>query len=88
MVANPRALPIACGYVKQGWPVARPCLLALRNPRCLTLLVQYNPMGRRLISGHSTGELALWYACTYNFENISSVGTCLSLRPVSVQSLV
>eukprot|EP00045_Choanoeca_perplexa_P008676 m.81600 g.81600 ORF g.81600 m.81600 type:complete len:508 (-) comp14575_c1_seq1:559-2082(-) len=35
--------------------------------------LRYNPMGRRLISGHSTGELALWYACTYNFENISSV---------------
>eukprot|EP00730_Choanoeca_flexa_P010669 TRINITY_DN197_c0_g1_i1.p1 TRINITY_DN197_c0_g1~~TRINITY_DN197_c0_g1_i1.p1 ORF type:complete len:518 (+),score=130.15 TRINITY_DN197_c0_g1_i1:131-1684(+) len=35
--------------------------------------LKFHPTGRRLISGHGTGDLALWYACTYNFENISSV---------------
>ncbi|EDQ85808.1 uncharacterized protein MONBRDRAFT_34049 [Monosiga brevicollis MX1] len=34
--------------------------------------IRWDPTGRRVITGHSTGQFALWYACTFNFETILS----------------
>ncbi|EGD75123.1 hypothetical protein PTSG_06778 [Salpingoeca rosetta] len=36
---------------------------------------EWTPDGRRLISGHSSGHLIMWYSSTFHFETIVEVGS-------------
>eukprot|EP01147_Barroeca_monosierra_P004335 gene4335-6639_t len=59
--------------------ITKDCILRLKPKgdasNSIAWCCEWTPDGRRLISGHSTGHLLMWYTSTFHFETIVTVGT-------------